>query len=282
MSRVSSRCFAGVLLALVIGATPAGARGVGRPDTSLSMPVMTEHDFPTLSLRLKLPKGWAAFEANYNVEHYRQVFLCLNSIGSSTLRVEDKATDARLPGGLRGSMYNEEVVAEQLPVGAVYIDIGFFEGPGGGNYFPEPDNYESSVKSISPSDWRIMWKTEQLTFYAIQFIQWGRPWSVFMFSREPVAATDRQAAFDLLRAFAFIDRPITNEMRAVAAAFDSLPETVRDSVLNRNDAEWCGGVYPRSERRGSGFMVMLERAKRRWTYFVSREGTVRLVARSDN
>src|SRR2546422_8136992 len=111
MRRVSPRCFAGVLLALVIGATPAGARGVGRLDTSRAMPVMnsggTERDFPTLSLRLNLPRGWAVFEANYYVEHYRHVFLCLNSIGSSTLRVDNKATGAMLPGSLPGSMYNE-------------------------------------------------------------------------------------------------------------------------------------------------------------------------------
>lgn len=57
--------------------------------------------------RITIPKGWSATPASYAVQHYRDVFLCINSNGNKALRVtnERKGDTER---------YNPETVAAQL------------------------------------------------------------------------------------------------------------------------------------------------------------------------
>ena len=274
IERVQMRRSSATALMLV-----AASCGFVRADDS--SPPKRRFEFPSLSLRLELPDGWSAFEVDFSVVHYRDVFLCINSIGADSLRVEGSLRELPLRPPLPRSLgpYNAEVVADQLPPGCVYIDIGFFEGPASGPHFSgaRRDDYESSASSFSASGSRVMWKTERLTSYELSFLKWGHSWSVFVHFREPVSTLDRQAAFDLLKNLTFIDQPVTSAMRAEAAAFAYLPVSVRDSVMSKEAEcrECCvWGVYPRCEMRDSSFVVTLELEKRRWKYLVSRDGHV--------
>jgi hypothetical protein len=107
-----------------------------------------------------------------------------------------------------------------------------------------------------------------LTAYSIGFMKWGRGWNVWVYFREPVSPADKQTAFEIIKNIIFIDSPITSEVRAGAAAFESLPEAVRDSVLvAAKQCECCeGGVSSQCEPHGSDFQVMLELGNKSWTF----------------
>jgi hypothetical protein len=245
---------------------------------------MRQYECFSHSLRLQLPLGWVAFEADYSVMHYRDVFLCINSVGSDSLHVEGGQRADRL-SRMFGS-YNAEVVADQLPVGAVYIDFAFAEGPASGPHFsgPRSDTFESAVDPLACEHSWQAWQTQRLTTHQFEFSKWGHSWSIFMYFREPVSPSNKQAAFDVIKSITFVDRPITSGMRAAAEAFDALPHSVRDSVMQRDgDCDCCDtrGIYPRWEEKGTDFQVTLVQdgfpALRRWKYLVTRGGAVTLL-----
>jgi hypothetical protein len=149
--------------------------------------------------RITIPKGWSATPASYAVQHYRDVFLCINSKGNKSLRVtnERKGNTER---------YNAETVAAQLSPGTVYIDFAIFDGPGGSrNFKGKPDTVKNDLLPLLKSYKPVKAAGGKLSVAALSFLKGGHNWDIYVVFREPVKPALRAKAESLLRSFRLID-----------------------------------------------------------------------------
>lgn len=150
---------------------------------------------------MTLPNGWSATPTFFSMMHYRDVFLCINSQGKQALRVTHKRKG-------NTETYNPETVAEQLEPGAVYIDVAYFEGPGGKRSVRgKPDTvgsrpFQEKVEPTRLADGKLSRIEES-------FIKDERRWHVYAYFREPVKRDVRVKAEQLLRSFQFVDKTRT-------------------------------------------------------------------------
>lgn len=149
--------------------------------------------------RIDIPRGWSATPAAYSVQHYRDVFLCINSNGDKALRV----TNTR-----RGntSTYGPAGVAAQLKPGTAYIDFAIFDGPGGGaNFAGKPDSVAGDLEPLLKTFKPTPAAGGKLSLATLSFVKGGHRWHACVYFREPVQPEVKKQALALLRSFRFSD-----------------------------------------------------------------------------
>ena len=130
------------------------------------------------------------------MQHYRDVFLCINSKGNKALRVVDGR-----------STYIAENAAAQLAPGTVYIDIAIFDGPGGGRHLKgKPDTVGKDLRPLLKRFAPKKVAGGKISWRVLSFIKNEHNWHVYAYFREPVKPELRAKAAELLRSFRFIDK----------------------------------------------------------------------------
>ena len=157
----------------------------------------TVYEDKARGFRLTIPKGWSATPASYAVQHYRDVFLCINSRGNKALRVVDQRSGDTVE-------YSPRTVAAQLTPGTVYLDLAYFEGPGGRrNVKGKPDTVDADLSPLlKQSPWKKV-AGGKFSKAVLSFIKGERAWHFYAYIREPAAPSARAQAESVLRSFRF-------------------------------------------------------------------------------
>jgi hypothetical protein len=149
----------------------------------------------TRGFKVTIPSGWSATPASFSVQHYRDVFLCINNQGNKALRVVHKREG-------NTETYGPAAAAEQLKPGTVYIDFAYFEGPGGTRNTKGIADTVGKMpfsEKLKPSKFA----DEKISRLEYSFIKHERRWHVYAYFREPVKDDVRTKAMELLRSFEF-------------------------------------------------------------------------------
>ncbi len=236
-----------------------------------------------------VPPGWNAEKAEFSACHYRDVFAVVCN-RDTVHRVTEQQTGNTWT-------YGPEVIANQLPPGAVYIDMAISEGPGASaSYGPcRDDSFERERQSFLRNPKK--WGTNDLDAYTLNFVKWGGRWEILIACKKPYSKQDREMAFELVRSLRFLEVPIVNAAQAVGAAVEFVPAFAQpvDSIAGPNgecaccvDCGWLanGGRDGRRQtllkRLDDGFAVTFllfedgnsDRVEGTWSYLVRWDGTV--------
>jgi hypothetical protein len=165
-----------------------------------------------------VPEGWTVTKTNFEVSHYHEVFLTVNS-RRPDLAIHELETVA---GTIE---FGQKTILQQMQPGEVYISFGHFEGPVAPTCCPDTldENLQSllSANPVSPSSEAGLAET------SLGFLKRGHRWMISVYLREPISAENRQHAMTLLKSFRFLDAPVGNVAWAEDLAWKQLPENIR-------------------------------------------------------
>lgn len=161
------------------------------------------------------PAGWKVDIEPFSVMHYREVFCALNSLGKERFKIQEQQT---APNTWE---FGERALTNQLPPGAAYLDVGWWEGPAprfGRNIQEMTGKDLSSVlPAAKPTE------TADLVSRQVEFSKWGRRWSIISCFRPPVSAETRRAMERVLASFRYDGVPSGDPIWAIGEARKRLP-----------------------------------------------------------
>jgi hypothetical protein len=177
-----------VLLCTGCHAPPTPAARVPEHNTKWITLADTDHRF-----RVEYPPTWTADTDVVSVAHYTTVFTALNSAAKAGLIVHE------LPAGPGELQLNPAVIAQQVPAGTAYIDVGWREGPGP---VVEPAGMEMSADNLSlPLRAAEIGTSDDMEMRSIHFWKFGKLWYVNVYLHLPVDAGVRMDLDRILGSF---------------------------------------------------------------------------------
>jgi len=217
------------------------------------------------------PKSWSISTEHLPVRHYRDVFLSLSSPGRGNSRIKEQETS---PGTWE---FGPGQILNQLPPGAAYMDIGWWERPA-----PrfDPDIQEMEAADLSAVLKAIENKAQmesQLIRRVLEFSKWGRRWSIEVYSRAPVSSETGQILDRVLTSFRFDGVPSGDEIWAIGVARRRLPpEAARDRFVREGGS---ATHYVGTRKEGNNVIVTFtqhekEEHERTWSFRVTGSGEV--------
>ena len=255
-------------LALVLSGGLFGFLVVAECQTHSSPPWNTFTD-TNRHFHFEYPPSWKISTQQFPVTHYRNVFVSLNNFGADrfALREQEVATN-RWEFGLR-------TITNQLPGGAIYLDIGWWEhlGPRFG-----PGIHEMEAADLSPLlKMAKAEKTDGLVTRRIEFHKWGRRWSIMGYLRTPVSQEDRQTVEKILESFHFDGVPAGEPVWAIGEARKHLPQDADPDQFTREGGSSV--YYITTSRDGNDVLVSFTKHKKgqpkeTWSFRVTETGTV--------
>jgi hypothetical protein len=165
--------------------------------------------------RFEYPATWKVNVEPFSMMHYRQVFCSVNSLGKNRFYIREQQT------ALNQSEFGERVVTNQLPPGAAYLDIGWWETPS--------PRFGPKVQEMIRRDLSQILEaaketeTADLVQRQVEFSKWGRRWSIMIYLRPPVTAETRRGVERVLTSFRFDDFPARDPIWAIGEARKKLP-----------------------------------------------------------
>jgi hypothetical protein len=190
------------------------------PAASATEPAQAAEKWTTLidarrHFRLDYPASWKVNTQVENVAHYSAVFAALNSAGKEGFTVREMQVG---PGTWELS---PEVVSRQLPAGAAYVDVSWFEGLTA-QFGPGVREMEGADLSGPLKESAETW-AGKLTKRSIGFSKWGKHWTVTVYVHTPAADALRRDVDRVLASFRFDGVPAGDEVWAIGRALKSLP-----------------------------------------------------------
>jgi hypothetical protein len=171
------------------------------------------------------PAGWKVDAELFSVMHYRQVFCALNSLGQESFKIREQET---APNTWE---FGERALTNQLPAGAAYLDIGWWEGPaprfGPGIQEMTGADLSSVLSAAKPS------QTADAVCRQVEFSKWGRHWSIVSYLRPPVSVETRRAIERVLASFRFDGVPAGEPIWAIGEAWKRLPPEAEPDRFER-------------------------------------------------
>jgi hypothetical protein len=214
------------------------------------------------------PATWKIDTDLIPVMHYRDVFVSLNSAQQHTvgdLLVSSNTWE-----------YGPPTTIKQLPVGTVYMDIGYWDSPSP-RFGPNIHDMEAADLSclLNTNDEK---KTDGLITRQIEFHKWGRDWSIVIYLRTPVSTINQQCMEQVLESFRFDGVPAGDEIWAIGLARKELPPEADPDQFTREGGSSV--YYNATLRDGDDVIVMFTKRlegqpEKTWSYRVTETGEVR-------
>jgi hypothetical protein len=264
-------------LALVLSAGLFGClAAAGGQTNSLSWATFTDAN---RHFHFQYPATWGINNEIVSVMHYRDVFVSLNSSGRSTVDDLQVTTNTW--------EYGPAETIKQLPAGTVYMDIGWWEGPGPLPRFG-PGIHEMEAADLSAVLKQSQEETKldkQLVTRTIEFSKWGRRWSIVVYMHAPVGEDRRQLMEQVLESFRFDGVPAGDEIWAIGEARKKLPPEADPDQFTREGGSSV--YYNQTKKDGSSVIVAFtkqfgDQSKKTWCFRVTETGTVLPMAPGEN
>jgi hypothetical protein len=218
------------------------------------------------------PASWEVDAEPFSVVHYREVFCSLNSLGKNRFKIREQQT---APNTWE---FGVQALTNQLPPGAAYLDIGWWEGPA-----PRfgPDIQEMTVRDLSGVTAAAKeTETADLVQRQVEFSKWGRRWSIMIYLRPPVAVEIRRAIERVLASFRYEGVPAGDPIWAIGEARKKLPPEADPDRFEREGGS--GTHYVSTASDGDDVLVTFtkreaERAAKAWRFRVTGSGKVEAI-----
>lgn len=245
------------------------ANGADASDSNWPMYVDKKRGF-----RFKYPQSWKITTGRQLIRHYRDTFIALNGAAQENLWITQKEVS---PGSW---LYSDKTVADQLPKGCVYMDIGWWEGPPGPRFGPGitemSSNNLADLLAEAPEE---PTSDSRLTTRKLEFSKWGRRWSIFVYFREPVSKSNKAEIEKVLKSFRFEANPVGDGIWAIWKARQHLPsEAEPDTFVREGGNEFS---HVQTENKGNDIYVTFTKAypekkdrRKTWKYRVTDSGKV--------
>lgn len=219
-----------------------------------------------------VPEGWTVTETNFEVFHYHDVFLTINSERPDLIIHELNTATGIVEFG-------PKTIVKQLRPGEVYISVGHFEVPGG-RLGMRVDTVEEDLQALLKGHPLLPSAEASLAETDLSFFERGEQWTISAYLREPFSAEDRLKVMTMLRSFRFVDAPVGNTAWAESLAWSQLPDNIRrfGEWPVAKEPGWPNGIFLHTvlvETNGSGYSVRFTvDALGSWEYAVSLDGRV--------
>jgi hypothetical protein len=226
---------------------------------------------PARHFHFQYPAAWKINTQVIPVMHYRDVFVSLNSAEPHTV------ADLQVSSNTWG--YGAPETIKQLPTGAVYLDIGYWDGP-----WPR---WGPRIQEMNAADISDLLKTNRedsadgLIRRQIEFSKWGRHWSICVYMHPPVSGERRQLMEQVLKSFRFDGVPTGDAIWAIGLARKKLPPEAEPDQFTR---EGGSSVYYNTTLKDrNDVLVMFTKhlegqTEKTWSYRVTETGEVRPVS----
>jgi hypothetical protein len=253
-------------LALVLN----GATGVGHAADSTNAPPLAGRAYknPHYGFEFNVPQGWTVTETNFEVSHYHEVFLTVNS-GRPDLIIHELDTGGTLEFG-------PKTILREMQSGEVYVSVGHFEGPVAPTMRPDTVGEDlQSLLGANPAS-----SEPGLTETSLGFFKRGQRWIISVYLCEPVSVEDRRKVMGMLKSFRFVDASVGNVAWAESLAWNQLPDNIRQFgewpvAMEPGWPNGDGGHSVLAETNGSNYSVRLTvNGLGSWEYSVSVDGKV--------
>lgn len=214
------------------------------------------------------PVSWKINTDCGPVEHYRDVFVAVNSFGKQhfMLREQLVATNTWEFGG--------PIMTNQLPPGSIYVDIGWWEGP-----WPRfgpgiKEMQRADLSTVAEDDYQIM---PSLMTRKFEFFKWGRRWSIVVYRRPPVSRENDALLKHILQSFHFDGVPAGDEIWAIGEARKHLPPEADPDQFTREGGSSL--YFDETEHDGQDVIVTFakhleEQSQQTWRFRVTKTGAV--------
>jgi hypothetical protein len=257
-------------LALMIGVAVFGCLNGAKCQTN-SRPQWMVFTDTNRHFHFECPASWKINEETIPVMHYRDVFVALNSMGTDHFTLRELETS---PGTWQ---FGFPEILKQLPAGAVYMDIGWWEGPGPMARFG-PDVHEMEASDLTPllkaakED-----EVDGLITRQIEFHKWGRHWSIVIYMRPPIGGDQRRVTDRILASFRFDGVPAGDEIWAIGVTRKKLPPEADPDQFTREGGSAI--YYTSTEKEGNDVVVTFtksdgNKSKKTWRFRVTATGEV--------
>jgi hypothetical protein len=219
---------------------------------------------------LDAPQGWAITETNFEVFHYNDVFLTINS-------QRPRLALQKVETGLGEYEFGPRVVRQLMYPGEIYMSFSVFNGPGPATIGPDAVTHDLlpllATNAVSASG------EPDLSKMDLRFFKRGRWWDIAVYMRGPITRMNRRNVMATLRSVRFDDAPVSGTPWAESLAWQQLPEGVRAShtwpVAEYGE---FGSNTVRVETAPAGYSVKLAAmGDGAWSYLVFEDGRVSAV-----
>ena len=263
-----------IILGLALGLTAFGGCLTPADGQTNSMQWATFTD-TNRHFHFQYPATWGINTDVVSVMHYREVFVSLNSASRST--------DGDLQVSTNTWGYGAPETIKQLPAGAVYMDIGWWEYPGP-RFGPRIHEMEATDLSALPRQ-SDETKDRQLATQTIEFSKWGRRWSIVVYMRAPFSKDRRQLVDQILKSFHFDGVPAGDEIWAIGEARKKLPAEADPDQYTREGGSSV--YYDQTKKDGNDVIVAFikqfgDGSKKTWCFRVTENGMVLPMESSEN
>ena len=221
------------------------------------------------------PATWKISTDVVSVMHYREVLVSLN--------ITERLTVGDLRVSTNGWGYGAPETIKQLPAGAVYMDIGWWEYPAP-RFGPGVHEMEATDLSALPLQSEAT-KDKQLITQTIEFSKWGRRWSIMVYLRAPFSEDQRRLMEQILHSFRFDGVPSGDEIWAIGEARKKLPAEADPDQYTREGGSSV--YYDQTKKDGNDVIVAFikqfgDGSKKTWCFRVTENGAVLPMESSQN
>jgi hypothetical protein len=206
---------------------------------------------------------------------YRQVFCALNSRGKDRFAIRERQTATNT------WEFGVQVVINQLPPGAAYLDIGWWEG--------RAPRFGPNIHEITGCDLSSVLQAAKATEgpdlmrREAEFSKWGRRWSIVIYFRPPVSVETREAMERVLASFCYDGVPVGDPVWAIGEARRKLPAEADPGRFEREGGSATHYVSTTSD----GYDVLVTFARQKagqaattWRFRVTPTGRVEAITAS--
>ncbi|MBI3852362.1 MAG: hypothetical protein HY298_19065 [Verrucomicrobia bacterium] len=218
-----------------------------------------------------VPEDWTATKTNFEVFHYNDVFLTVNSKRPGLIIQMQKTH----PGEFQ---FSAKTILQQMQPGEVYVSIGYFDGPGGPTM--RPDSVINDLFPLLTTNHISASSEPGVSALHVRFFKRGHGWNISVYLREPVTKVNRRKVMVLLESFRFLDAPVNNVAWAEHLAWKQLPEAIRAS------SNWPVADYTGQQPQSGPRSVLVKKVDSgysatftvdgvgRWRYLIFESGKV--------
>jgi hypothetical protein len=257
-------------LALALGGVGFVSLNIAEGQTH-SSPQWTIFTETNRHFHFEYPTSWKINAEAIPFTHYRQVFVALNSMGEDHLTVRELKTSTST------WEFGTPEILKQLRAGAIYMDIGWWEGPG-----PLP-RFGPGMHEMEGRELTALLKTAKeveadgLIMRQIEFHKWGRSWSIMVYLRPPISEDQRPLIERVLASFRFDGVPVGDEIWALGVARTRLPPEADPDKFTREGGSSL--YYTETKREGNDVVVTFtksdgDKLRKTWRYRVTETGNV--------
>ena len=211
------------------------------------------------------PAGWKINGSPPMMGLHKDVLVSLNSMGMADFKI--------WPAGM--GEFGPEQIKQQLPEGAVYLDVSQFGFPG--------PQFGKGIKDMEEHDLSgplKMAKEDEsggIIEQSISFHKWGKSWNVTIFMRPPVNDQLRRNIKQVLESFRFDGKPAEDPVWAIGEARKHLPPEADPEKFTQQGGN--NEYYTSARKDENGMIVTFEKSvegqpKKMWCFRVTTTGSV--------